>query len=317
MAWAKLVVEATSALAWPVTLLVILLIFRKAILERVGPPRRIKFGSFELELGDLEKRVEKSVEIADPGLPISNLRLAIEEQIIELAHSSLDEEATHRRISQLIERLQEKRLLSTHIGESLQEYLSIAARLSREAGLSGADAIKALTIGASLLAQLQYLKCVQHLIHSFDGRMLWEVRRADMQENKYYLWSAIAAAAPEFDYSYEAFREAATKFNAAEEQRAHAAHREPRRIPIPALSEFVDILRFRQTELQRIIRGEWWDGTKWEKLREWQWPEAWGHVGWNQPVVSSRNEADQELLRTEVALERYEPMKQSRHTGTS
>ena len=286
-------------------------------MERVGPPKKIKFGSFELELGELGKKVEKSVEIGDPGLAAYNTKLEIEQQLVMLAQVSLgSDEATHGRIPQLIERLQEKSLLSAHIAESLQEYLGIAGRISRETKLAGEDIIKALSIGASLLAQLRYLYCVQYLLHDFDGHLLWETHRMGKEENKYYLWSAIAAAAPEFDYSYEAFREAATRFSAREDQRARADHREPRRINIPTLSEFVDILRFRQTELQRILQGEWWDGAKWEKLRQWQWPDAWGHIGWGGPVVEhSRNEAEQELLRTEAAIERYEPMRGYGHSG--
>jgi len=320
MEWAKLAVEAIRALAWPVTLVIILVVFRRPILDRLSHITKAKFpGGFEFELGELGSRVEKvfieanrhSLGSGPSMLAVANTRLAIEMEIVKLAQlSGGSKEATHQKIIQLIAQLEEEGVLSGQLANGLRQYIGITNRVVHTSTTSGEDVIKVLSIGTSLLAPLRYLSRVQYLLNDFDGLLLWDMHRLEQEGNKYRLWSAIAASVPNFDYSYEAFREAAAKFNEKEDERARGANRKPTKIEIPRVSEFLEILEFRRSELLRVLQGEWWEETKWRKLREWRWPEKWGHIGWNQPIVDSWNEAQEELLRPEAAIERYRAMRE-------
>jgi hypothetical protein len=314
MEWAKLGVEAIKALAWPLTLIAILILFKRPILARLPHITKAKFpGGFEFELGELVSKAERVFIDANKDslcsgpcmLAVDNTSLAIESEILSLAQLSISpKEATHQQIPQLISQLEDASVLSGPIANGLRHYIGITNRAVHTSTTSGEEMIKILSIGTSLLAPLRYLSRVQYLLRDFDGHLLWHMHGRE-DRNRYYFWSAIAASLPTFDYSYEAFREAATKFNTREEERAREASRKPRAIDIPTTSEFLRILEFRRRELLRVLQGEWWTDTKWRELREWHWPEEWGDIGWNQPIVDSWNEAQEELLRTDATIERY------------
>jgi len=314
MEWAKLAIEAIKALAWPLTLMVVLVIFRRPILARLPHVTKAKFpGGFEFELSELGSKAEKvfidankhSLGSGPSMLAVANTRLAIESEILKLAQLSFDpEEATHQQIPQLITLLEDANVLSKQIADGLRQYIGLTNRSVHASSTSGEDTIKILSIGTSLLAPLRYLSRVQYLLRDFDAHLLWHIH-GPADHNKFYFWSAIAASLPTFDYSYEAFREAATKFNAREEERAHEADRKPRTIDIPNTSEFLRILQFRRSELLRVLQSEPYSDPTWREVEEWRWPEEWGHIAWNGPIVKSSNEAQEELLRTNSAIERY------------
>ena len=324
--WVKLILQAIGVMIWPVTVIIILIIFRKQISERLSALKKGELpGGVKFELGELKESVEQSSELAkrsipsampspadelvrtgDPLLAVANTRLEIEREIVRLAQVSFGpKEARKWGITRLIARLYEEKILSKETRDRLFDYTRITNQIIHTSGVSADDIVRSLSIGASLLAHIRYLYSVEWLIRDFDANLLWQCRKEEGRNKKYYFWSAIAATLSDFDYSYEAFCEAANKFNKKEEKRAIESHRRPREIYIPTLQEFLEILEFRREELQRILQGKWWDGYEWDKLREWHWPEEWGRIGWSGPIVRSRNEAEEELLRTDTAIERY------------
>ncbi len=130
--------------------------------------------------------------------------------------------------------------------------------------------------------------------------------RGEGRNEKYYMWSAVAATLPEFDYDYDLYREAAERYN------EKAARHEHPFLYILSLEEFVGVLEFREKELLRVIRL-WQSGAAWERgsrSLEWQWPAEWGLIGWNGPILRERVHlwgAEEDLLRTRAALATYRP----------
>jgi hypothetical protein len=318
--WAKVIVQAVQVLIWPVTVLIILLMFKRQISGRLASVTKAELpGGLKFELGELKDAVEKSPELAkrsispsmlpsdkepiridDPLLAVINVRLEIEREVVRLAQVSLgSNRAVRFDISLLISQLSEKQVLSKGTRDKLLEYTRITNKILHTSGISADDIVKSLSIGASLLSHLRYVRAVEQLLRDFDGSLQWHWREADRTNRKYHFWSAIADSLPEFDYSYEAFREAAVKFNTL---KAGSKYGE---VYIPPMQEFLKILEFRRGELERILQGRWWNGDEWEKLQRWQWPQEWGEITWNAPIVHSANEAEVELLRTDRAIEQY------------
>jgi len=327
MEWAKLAAQVLQTLVWPVTLLFVVLKFRRQISERLRAVTKAEFpGGLKFELGELKQSVEQSTEltsrtvpaplpspaddlarIGDPHLAVASIRLEIERVLVRLAQLSLGlEEARKLGTLPLLSRLREQGVVPKETEDRLLDYVRVTNQVYDAPDVSAIDLVRSLSVGASLLSHIRYLLAVEWLVRDFDGHLLWQRHAHEGSNHEYYLWSAIAATLPEFDYSYEAFCEAATRFNRQEAGRAEASSRDARQIHVLALAEFVEILEFRRRELQRILHGKWWDSTEWTTLREWQWPEEWGQIGWTGPVVrESRNEAEIELLRTDAAIERY------------
>jgi len=324
--WAQLTLQAIGVMIWPVIVIIILIIFRRPISERISAVKKAELpGGLKFELGELKESVEQSPELAkrsipsaipspadelvrigDPLLAVANTRSEIEREIVRLVQVSFgSEEARKWGITRLIARLYEEKILSKETQDKLFDYTRITNQIIHASGVSSDDIVRSLSIGASLLAHIRYLYSVEWLIRDFDANSLWQWREEEGRDRKYHFWSAIAATLPEFNYSYEVFCEAAVKFNKKEERRAIESNRPPRKIYIPTSPEFLEILQFRRGELQGILQGRWWDAYEWDKLREWHWPEEWGRIGWSGPIVRSRNEAEEELLRTDTAIERY------------
>jgi hypothetical protein len=318
--WAKIILQAVQALVWPITVLVILLMFKRQISGRLSSLTKAELpGGLKFELSELKDAVDKSPELTkrsipasllspsaepsradDPLLAVISTRLEVEREIVRLAQISLG----HRKagkfdIPLLVSQLSEKQVLSKETLNKLFEYIRVTNKIIHSAGIGVDDIGKSLSIGTSLLAHIRYVRGVEQLLRDFDGNLLWHWREKDGSNRKFHFWSAIADSLPEYDYSYEAFQEAAAKFNG---QRANDKFVE---IYIPPSHEFIKVLEFRRGELERILQGKWWDGYEWENLKEWQWPQEWGKITWTGPIVESANEAEVELFRTERAIERY------------
>jgi hypothetical protein len=113
---------------------------------------------------------------------------------------------------------------------------------------------------------------------------------------------------PEFGYEYEIYREAAERYNSKQRNGGRVSHGEE--LNVLTLEEFVTVLEFRERELFRLVEKGRSRGTlgDFEKANEWHWPEEWGRLGWNCPIIRDRLclfEAEQELVQTRAALERH------------
>ncbi|MCJ7577796.1 MAG: hypothetical protein MUO91_05045 [candidate division Zixibacteria bacterium] len=328
MELAKLIIEVIGLLAWPFTILVIVLIFKREIVQLLRHIKEAKFpgGSITLELNKLGQAIERTPEIekqsmtpqsidstqellrsGNSTLAIANLRIEIDREILRLMRPSHNLQVVRSwSISRKISALVDKGLLSHDIAERVSEYSKIANKLIHGLELSADEVNRAISIGTNLLNYLHYRSNVENLVFDFEGHGLWHMwRKDDKVSKKYYFWSAIAATLPEFEHSYEVYKEAVEKY-LSKEHRDSVGGKIQHDLYVVSLEEFIDILRFRRDEIIRVLRGNWWEDN------EWQWPKSWGELGWNGPVFrGSANDAEDELLRINVAIKRYELLKQT------
>ncbi|MCX4624434.1 hypothetical protein [Streptomyces albogriseolus] len=303
MDWAHLGIDAARTLVWPVTILAVIFLFRRQIRELLPHVQEAEFGGLKLRLDTLQKEVKESPENTRRRLSSEDLtatRLAIEEQLIELSQVRLGFDRRRTRHPEvLVSVLSDKGVLSESVAASLTDYFWITDQLLRAPSVDDNDAMHALCVGDMLFANVRHRYLVEHLVHDFMGHGVWQPPPGE--PNKYHFWSVIASEVPEFDYRYEVLTEAVGRFK-ERDQRAE--------MPLPALSEFVEILKFRREEIRRVLDLPW--GTEAaarmrNQGRNWNWPEEWGHIGWHGPVVRPDTpfEVEKQYFLTSRAIELY------------
>jgi hypothetical protein len=304
MDWAHLGVDAARTLVWPVTILVIIFLFRRQIRELLPHVQEAEFGGLKLRLDTLQKEVKDSPENTRRRLSSEDLtakRLAIEEQLIGLSQVRLlgFKRRRIRRPDVLVSVLTEKGVLSESVATSLTDYFWITDQLLRAPSMDDDETVHALFVGDMLFASVRHRYLVEHLVYDFMSHGIW--RPLPDEPNKYHFWSAIASEAPEFDYRYEVLAEAVERYK-ERDQRAQ--------MPLPTQEEFVEILNFRRREIIRVLDLPWGTDTAArmrEQGRKWNWPEEWGHISWNGPVVQPDSpwEVEKQLFLTTRAIELY------------
>lgn len=140
MDWLTFVSQMTQALAWPVSLAVVLLLYRKSLLQLVSRLIGVKMGDFEATFSSETRQVEEIVAEAKRSLPpapaidnsellelaktspngaILEAWLRIERRLIELA-ASVGQEATRMPTLRLISLLAEKQVINGYVADSLR-----------------------------------------------------------------------------------------------------------------------------------------------------------------------------------------------------
>jgi hypothetical protein len=238
------------------------------------------------------------------------MRLDVEKELFLLSRFTPDisGEISSWPLSRHIEELERAGAVDANLAGNLRKFIAVANRLVHDTSFEEEDARSAASIGSALLAKLRHKRLVAALRRDFDAHGLWHIhRRLIGDDKKYYYWSAVAATLPDFGYDFEVYQEAAhqylEKLRKDHSQDASAFY-------ILSLEEFVMVLEFRERELQRIIKT--WSSRGWEDSHaiEWQWPPAWGELGWNGPILHERVHlwgAEEDLMLTRAALDFYRP----------
>lgn len=302
MEWARLGVDGIRSLAWPVAVVVIILLFRRQIRELLPNVREAEFGGLKLRLETLQQEVRRAPENTRRRLSSEDLtakRLAIENQLLALSQEKLgaDQRRTERPEA-WASLLSDKGVLSESTAASINDYILITDQLLRSPSMNDDEAVRALCVGDMLFASLRHTYLVEHLVDDLGHHLIWQPPPGE--RNKYHFWAAIAAESPRFDYRYEVLLEAVNRID----ERDHRAA-----VPLPTPEEFVDILQFRRRELLRIMDLLW--GKEVDSVMkgelEWRWPEEWGHISWTGPIVrpETRHELAEQLFLTTRAIELY------------
>ncbi|MFC5664994.1 hypothetical protein ACFP3U_18660 [Kitasatospora misakiensis] len=130
------------------------------------------------------------------------------------------------------------------------------------------------------------------------GHAIWHLHPKESR-NRYLHWAAIASEAPIFEYSYEILAEAANRINESGG---------PDRIQLPAMREFIEILKFRLSELQRLRARELRSlrGNRVDPVDDhWRWPDEW-NIPWNGPIgVASLWGIQDQIFLTSRSIDRY------------
>jgi hypothetical protein len=255
---------------------------------------------------------------SDARLAIAQMRLDVEKELFLLCRFSpeLPEDVTGWPVGRYVDELERTRVVEPEFATNLREFIAIANKIVHDTSFVEEDARSAAAVGGSLVANLRHRRLVATLKREFDGHLLWHLHRHGSDADaKYYFWSAVAATLPEFEYDFEAYQDAAKQH--LEKARGREG-READRFYVLSLDEFVQVLEFRERELQRIIKMWSSGGWKNDRAPEWQWPSEWGDLGWNGPILRERAHlwgAEEDLMRTRAALDYYRPriLAQRRH----
>ncbi len=255
---------------------------------------------------------------SDARLAIAQVRLDVEKELFLLCRFTpeLPGDVTGWPVGRYLDELEKAGVIEPGLATNLREFITIANRIVHDTSFVEEDARSAAAVGTSLVANLRHRRLVATLVRDFEGHLLWHLHRHESSADaKYYFCSAVAATLPEFEYDFEVYQDAAKEH--LENARRHG-NRGAEGFYVLSLDEFVQVLEFRERELQRIIKM--WSSSGWKNdhAPEWQWPAEWGDLGWNGPILRERAHlwgAEEDLMRTRAALDYYRPrlLAQRRH----
>lgn len=300
MEWIEALTKLLGTIAWPITVLVIVAIFRKQISARLSAITEVKYPGGSLSMQAVEKleakigcadetpntgvAVERAITISAGDLrsALARVRVQLENELlvpspVGLVPHSAGNTDVGRRINDLLTH----RIVSSDLANSIISFLEMSAPDAIPVNIQEDAAARLLQIGAALSTFVRRERLVAELKHNLDKNLVWHVRPGDHGR----LLSAVAACAPEFDYDYDIYRRAVISYNQEQLTVSEDGH-EPRTIGLVPLDEYVEILKFRESEIKRVARAaqSLFDPER-KAVEEWRWPEEWGQVGWNGPVA--------------------------------
>lgn len=183
-------------------------------------------------------------------------------------------------LPEIVHLLQQRGELDTALAEAAKDALESTEQHS----------LDQISLKIELAAAVRRSRMTEWLVRDFRHHLLWHLRPGDTGR----LLSAIAACAPDFDYSYAIFVNAVEQFHKEEADHRYGDSR----LQTPLLEKFVDALDWRGRSIRRAMESQY--------ETRWTWPESWGDVGWDGPIVRDTDSdptLDQERLSR--ALDRY------------
>jgi len=326
MEWVKAFAQLISSFAWPATIVILVIIFRREIRQRLASLTEVKYPGGSITMKEVEK-LEASVEVnqvplvttgatdspavpyTDSKLAIAQVRIDVERELFRLSWRALGHsEVTHWHTSRHIDELERADVITSHFAQNLRSFIDVANRVIHGVDIPGAVVDKTSSIAGDLLSTLRYKRLVYEAQRDFEGHGIWHMKdRLSESEERHYLMSAVASQLPEFAYDYSIYKDALGLFNARQRSENPAAF--GGELPVLSLKEFVESLEWREKELQRL--REALPKIKWDKYDEanrWKWPQEWGDLQWSTSILRDRVSifnAEQDLMQTRAALDRH------------
>lgn len=148
----------------------------------------------------------------------------------------------------------------------------------------------------SLAARVRIQRLTKWLQRDLEGHLIWQSGHREPGN----LLAAIVDSAPEFDYEYRVFTQAATAYNADQARRVDHLDW---LIPVPPLQDFLEALDFRAREVARVMALP--DAE--HRASRWNWPVSWGPIHFDDLVLrgDSQESNQRELNRLQRAIVRY------------
>ena len=318
MTWLEASTKTIGSLAWPLTIVFLVVVFRNELTTVLKGIKKVEVGSITVQLDNIQARLTKAApnqspafsaaELAEKSLirsagdrriALTRIRFDLEQELFRPSEIGLSppieaSRTTSRRIDDLVE----AKLLDIAIAHNIREFLKIANEVTHaKRNYSEADLGRAMDVGSRLVTEVRRRIVGAELEHHFRSNILWHHadRLGEMR-------SAVAASAPDFEYDYDLYRETVQRFNRKEAMRATGR----RLMKALTLDEFVQVLEFREQEIMRVLKEERKQPDARERdYLEWKWPQKWGTVGWNGPVLRDGKSADLDLEKLRRALATY------------
>ena len=326
MGWINALSQLLGTLAWPTTVLALALLYRhqlRGLLERVW---KIEFPGVSITTQDV-RRLEKTAADAHelPSAPPTGQqpRLISHSTNVVLAQLRTDIERELFRITQikshggtvqfvsLAYTLRELRTIDAipmKLAVAIEEFTDMYDRSASDSTTSNEIKEHVAIIANGLLTELHRHRLIVEMEYEFDAHGLWHLHgHVEGPAKRYYWWSAVAASCPEFEYDYDVYRIAAEQHN--NRLVREMGHEDAKRgmVEIIPLADYIAVLRFRESELRRVLAAYKAGQETFSKANEWKWPEEWGNITWNGPVFHGwLRDAERELMETQNAIRRYQ-----------
>ncbi len=323
--------DALRTLAWPVTVLLLVWLFRAQLRERLASLRRAELpGGVRFELDALRRDVAATPEFAasreatsppitpdgtlpsDRLYPLARVQLDIDWLLRRFARSALrDPDFAIRGLNDIILDLRDAGELSGTVARQLQDFMRLSEAGFSRSELSDDEMAALVTVGTMLASHAHYLERVASITTDIWGhdlmRPLMHLERGD-EENPKFVWAVVATILPEVDYNYQLFTDAIRRAASDESDRNWPKGMAPLFLKLRvSRADFVEVTKFRRDELRRLLRdgeGHWWEQGS-QDWRYFEWPPAWGKIPFNLPVARGMaDDVARELLQADSALRR-------------
>ena len=322
--------EAIRILIWPLTIVTLVLLFRRQVAERVGSIRKAQLpGGISFELDALEREVINTPELdarrterltvrasggvlpTDRAYTVARVRVDLERALRRLLFAvNRDPEFATRNIEDLLLDLRSSGEISAAIARQAQEFLRLSAASFSAPSLSDDDVVAFHTVGSLLASHVSNLQRVASIATGAWGHELMFMieRRHRRDGDGKITWAAIATILPEVDYDYSLFRAAIHRAMDTRDDRNWPKDMAPMFGDLLVSEvDFQTIVVFRRDELRRVIGHfdpfSWFPREKNSTDLEYKWPRDWGEIPFNMPVTrGTLPEVADDLLRAEEAV---------------
>lgn len=327
MTWIEALVKIIGILAWPLTIAVLILVFRYELnlvlknitkLEFPGGSIEVKLDKIQTGLPTPETGQSQAFSAAefletsliqsgnDPRIALARTWFTLEQELFRPSELGLSpsieaSRTTSRRIDDLVE----AGLLDNVTADKTRDFLKLAKEIAHTTrNYSEQEMGRALEIGARLVTDVRRRIVGAELLHHFHHNILWQ--HAQRPRTPGDIRSVVAASAPDFEYDYDLYDKTIETFNHEEAARAAEGNFDAVVMDPLTLSDFVLVLEFREREIMRVLKEKRKPREEWERDNlEWMWPQKWGDIGWNGPVLRDDRSAAFDLEKLRRALEKY------------
>lgn len=291
-----------------------------AVVQHLLESRRYK-----IELQDQERILQK--QFAQQGETLlKQHQLALEEDGVKRSREESEQMAKQLRES-LTQGLREYMAQSYPNASELKHLRAQVKAVSRQEKLAVEDTENAVQSIQRLLAAYDELtpQDVEQLIQALNRLQI--VRESEQHLSRYIedlrhhviwnhhgandakgaTWSAIAAEAGQLNYNYPFLVYFLKLKNRNNGWQIPGTPYTP--VPIPSVHEYIEILEVRRDQIKKVVdRGD--------LSLKWEWPDEWGYVPWNGPIVHTNRIQDlsdecyldnalREYSQTKVAISQY------------
>lgn len=174
---------------------------------------KIKFGDFEAEIThkeikDIRKKIEdipkkeedtknpkkglelKNLAIKDPNLALAKVRIEMEKKLRFLTEIYLDEKGENLSMRNMIQKLEEKKIIDSNLGSLLRDISNVANRAIHGEDVSKQDAIELVDFAGRAMDELSFV-VIKHALKSEHARIIKPKDVDKYGESKYILKTVI------------------------------------------------------------------------------------------------------------------------------
>lgn len=336
------VIDFVRILAWPFVVLVVVMVFRRPLSERVGAIRKAQLpGGISVELDALQAEIVTSREIgasesdfaatqliygsstsvlpSDRSYTVAAARVELERALRRFLFTvNRDEEFATRKINDVLLELRSSGELSPDVTRQAQDFLRLSAA-SFSSVVADEEVVAFHTVGSLLAAHVNYQARVASIGTGVWGHdLFFMVARGGSNHNEKEVWASITTILPEVAYDYRLFLDAIRRASNTRDNKnwPRDAADEFSKLAISE-ADFLQVTIFRRDELRRVLelfdRSSWLakddEGQQIPKALYYQWPAAWGKISFNTPVTGHSErplllDVADDLLRAEEAVRR-------------